>query len=190
MVISLPDHPMEQRVMLAAQEQQSQLRDSRHDNNNNNHYHNKQDTVTDTGDVTISNVGTSYHHHHQNTSSVLRKIVVDVREFRSPLPAMLHTGGTASTNSSSNALSSLSSSSSSSVLRGFTIVPRTLQTGDYILSPEICIERKGISDLFQSFASGRLYNQVETMSKYYKFPCLLIEFHADKPFALTVLLIL
>ena len=68
----------------------------------------------------------------------------------------------------------------------FAVVPRTIVVGDYILSPEICVERKGISDLFQSFASGRLYNQAEAMSKYYKFPCLLIEFSADKAFALIV----
>ena len=56
--------------------------------------------------------------------------------------------------------------------------------GDFILTNDICIERKGISDLFQSFASGRLYNQVENMFKYYTYACLLIEFSADRPFAL------
>jgi DNA excision repair protein ERCC-4 len=90
-----------------------------------------------------------------------RKLVIDVREFRSTLPAILHT-------------------------TYFQLIPRTLNIGDYILSPEICVERKGISDLFQSFASGRLYNQVEAMSKYYKFPCLLIEFTPDKPFCFNV----
>ena len=47
-------------------------------------------------------------------------------------------------------------------------------------------ERKGISDLFQSFASGRLYNQAESMGKHYLHPCLLIEFHPDKSFNLQV----
>lgn len=65
-----------------------------------------------------------------------RGIVVDVREFRSTLPSMLYSSGK------------------------FSVVPRTITVGDYVLSPEICVERKGISDLFQSFASGRLYNQV------------------------------
>jgi DNA excision repair protein ERCC-4 len=46
---------------------------------------------------------------------------------------------------------------------GLHIVPATITVGDYILSPDICVERKGISDLFQSFASGRLYTQVEHM---------------------------
>lgn len=34
-----------------------------------------------------------------------------------------------------------------------------MQVGDYILSPEICCERKSIPDLRQSLASGRLYHQ-------------------------------
>lgn len=95
------------------------------------------------------------------SQQLLRKIVVDVREFRSTLPSLLHAGR-------------------------FSVIPRTLTVGDYILSPEICVERKGISDLFQSFASGRLYNQAESMSKYYKLPCLLIEFNPDKSFTLMV----
>lgn len=88
-------------------------------------------------------------------------VVVDVREFRCSLPSLLHGSR-------------------------FTIVPRTLTVGDYVLSPEVCVERKGISDLFQSFASGRLYNQVESMSKHYRYPVLLIEFAAEKSFTLQV----
>lgn len=91
-----------------------------------------------------------------------RGVVVDVREFRSTLPSMLYGSGK------------------------FSVVPRTITVGDYVLSPEICVERKGISDLFQSFASGRLYNQAESMGRHYKYPCLLIEFSPDKVFALTV----
>lgn len=66
------------------------------------------------------------------------KVVVDIREFRSQLPMLLHTSG-------------------------LQIIPATITVGDYVLSPDICVERKGISDLFQSFASGRLYNQIENM---------------------------
>jgi DNA excision repair protein ERCC-4 len=66
------------------------------------------------------------------------KIVVDVRDFRSILPSLLYGGGLA-------------------------VVPRTLLVGDYVLSSEVCVERKGISDLFQSLASGRLYNQVQQL---------------------------
>ena len=44
---------------------------------------------------------------------------------------------------------------------GIDIEPVTLEVGDYILSPEICVERKSISDLIGSLNSGRLYNQVK-----------------------------
>lgn len=60
------------------------------------------------------------------------QVIVDMREFRSTLPSLLH---------ASNML----------------IIPVTLQVGDYILSPEMCVERKSIPDLIQSFNSGRLY---------------------------------
>lgn len=86
------------------------------------------------------------------------QVIVDMREFMSSLPNVLHQ-------------------------KGIRIIPVTLEVGDYVLSPLICVERKSISDLFQSFASGRLYNQVETMIRYYKIPVLLIEFSQDKSFS-------
>lgn len=59
-----------------------------------------------------------------------------------------------------------------------------MQVGDYILSPELCVERKSLPDLRQSFMSGRLYNQAEAMSRHYNTPILLIEFDRDRAFAL------
>ena len=64
-------------------------------------------------------------------------------------------------------------------------MPLTLEVGDYILSPNLCVERKSISDLFSSFQSGRLYTQAEAMCKQYNTPILLIEFAGDKSFALV-----
>jgi DNA excision repair protein ERCC-4 len=87
------------------------------------------------------------------------RVVVDVREFRSSLPSLLHG-------------------------RSMVIVPCMLTVGDYILSPEICIERKSIKDLISSFKDGRLYAQAETMLQYYKSPMLLIEFDQNKSFTL------
>jgi DNA excision repair protein ERCC-4 len=86
-------------------------------------------------------------------------IVVDVREFRSSLPSLLHA-------------------------RNVKIIPCTLEVGDYVLSPSLCVERKSLSDLFSSFLSGRLYKQVAIMSRHYKSPILLIEFDRSKPFML------
>lgn len=87
------------------------------------------------------------------------RVVVDVREFRSSLPSLLHG-------------------------RSVVIVPCMLTVGDYILSPNICIERKSISDLISSFKDGRLFTQAETMFQHYKSPMLLIEFDQNKSFTL------
>ncbi|KAG5123263.1 hypothetical protein AAZX31_11G037600 [Glycine max] len=86
------------------------------------------------------------------------QVIVDMREFMSSLPNVLHQ-------------------------KGMNIIPVTLEVGDYILSPLICVERKSIQDLFMSFTSGRLYHQVETMVRYYRIPVLLIEFSQDKSFS-------
>ncbi|RDX86604.1 DNA repair endonuclease UVH1, partial [Mucuna pruriens] len=86
------------------------------------------------------------------------QVIVDMREFMSSLPSVLHQ-------------------------KGMRIIPVTLEVGDYILSPFICVERKSIQDLFMSFTSGRLYHQVETMVRYYRIPVLLIEFSQDKSFS-------
>ena len=61
-----------------------------------------------------------------------------------------------------------------------------LKVGDYILSPDICVERKSVSDLIGSLNNGRLYNQCVSMCRYYKKPVLLIEFDANKSFSLQV----
>ncbi|KAK0520363.1 DNA repair protein RAD16, partial [Tilletia horrida] len=87
------------------------------------------------------------------------RIVVDLREFRSSLPSMLHAAG-------------------------ILVLPCTLQVGDYILSKTMCVERKSIPDLLSSFNSGRLYTQCEMMSIHYQHPILLIEFDQDKSFSL------
>ncbi|KAI9218576.1 hypothetical protein BC828DRAFT_388220 [Blastocladiella britannica] len=79
-----------------------------------------------------------------------RSVVVDVREFRAALPSALH-------------------------LRGLKIVPVTLTVGDYVLAPDLVVERKSMPDLVQSLASGRLYTQAEAMCRLYAMAVLLIE---------------
>lgn len=61
-----------------------------------------------------------------------------------------------------------------------------LQIGDYILSPDMCVERKSINDLIGSLNSGRLYQQAVAMTRHYAKPMLLIEFDQNKPFDLQV----
>ncbi|PYI03488.1 DNA repair protein [Aspergillus sclerotiicarbonarius CBS 121057] len=85
------------------------------------------------------------------------RVVVDVREFRSALPSLLHGNN-------------------------MIVVPCQLTVGDYILTPEICVERKSVRDLITSLRNGRLYNQAETMLQHYKNPLLLIEFDQNKSF--------
>ena len=58
-------------------------------------------------------------------------MIVDLREFRSSLPSLLHTSG-------------------------ILVIPATLTVGDYVLTPDMCVERKSIPDLAASFNSGRL----------------------------------
>lgn len=58
--------------------------------------------------------------------------------------------------------------------------------GDYIITPDICIERKTLSDLIGSLNSGRLYKQCTQMGRYYSKPMLLIEFDQNKPFTWQV----
>ncbi|CAA7266441.1 unnamed protein product [Cyclocybe aegerita] len=90
------------------------------------------------------------------------RVIVDMREFRSTLPSLLHAAR-------------------------LLVIPATLTVGDYILTPDICVERKSLSDLISSFNSGRLYTQCELMCAYYKFPILLIEFEEDKAFTLDII---
>uniref|UniRef100_A0A665TJL1 DNA repair endonuclease XPF n=1 Tax=Echeneis naucrates TaxID=173247 RepID=A0A665TJL1_ECHNA len=87
------------------------------------------------------------------------RVIVDMREFRSELPSLLHR-------------------------RGLDIEPVTLEVGDYILTPDTCVERKSVSDLIGSMQSGRLYTQCLSMTRYYRKPVLLIEFDPAKPFSL------
>ena len=87
------------------------------------------------------------------------RIVVDVREFRSSLPSLLHG-------------------------RSNIVVPCMLTVADYVLTPHICIERKSVRDLISSFKNGRLFNQAESMLQHYKYPMLLIEFDQNRSFTL------
>lgn len=78
------------------------------------------------------------------------KIIVDMREFNSELPTVLYT-------------------------KGYNVVATTIEIGDYILSPNIAIERKALDDLTQSLQSGRVFKQIEQMLEHYDCTVLLIE---------------
>lgn len=94
----------------------------------------------------------------QTSNSEQHKVIIDMREFRSELPGLLYK-------------------------RGIGIDPVTLEVGDYIITPEICIERKSLADLVGSLHSGRLYTQCISMCRHYEKPMLMIEFDANKAFS-------
>ena len=58
---------------------------------------------------------------------------------------------------------------------GINLEIKTLPIGDYIVAPEIIVERKTISDLISSIFDGRLFDQCNRLKEHYKFPILLIE---------------
>ncbi|KAL0215249.1 hypothetical protein P9112_007433 [Eukaryota sp. TZLM1-RC] len=77
-------------------------------------------------------------------------ILVDTREFRSSLPLALFE-------------------------KGLEVVPVTLITGDYVLSPDVAVERKTLSDLSSSLNSGHLIKQARRMSNHFTHSVILIE---------------
>ncbi len=90
-------------------------------------------------------------------------IIIDKREFKCNLPTKLF-------------------------FEGFHIVPMMLDKGDYILTDEICIERKAVStgDLIESLRGGRLEKQVKKIFESYKKCVILIEFSEDAEFSFDV----
>ncbi|CAH8641301.1 unnamed protein product [Schistosoma curassoni] len=79
---------------------------------------------------------------HAGDNQAVSRVIVDMREFRSELPALLHR-------------------------KGLKVEPMTLSIADYILAPHLCVERKSVSDLIGSLNSGRLYHQATAMSRHY-----------------------
>uniref|UniRef100_A0AC34Q008 ERCC4 domain-containing protein n=1 Tax=Panagrolaimus sp. JU765 TaxID=591449 RepID=A0AC34Q008_9BILA len=78
------------------------------------------------------------------------KVIVDMREFNAELPTVLYKNG-------------------------IDLIAATLEVGDYILSPNFCIERKALDDLAQSLNNGRIFKQIEQMLRHYNQSVLLIE---------------
>lgn len=95
-------------------------------------------------------------------SSSALVVLFDDREFRSHLPYALHASG-------------------------MEVVPLTLRTADYVLSPEMAVERKSIPDLLQSLLhSGRLMKQLAALSAMYPLPVCLIEGSFGEPYRLVL----
>ncbi|EKF27377.1 DNA repair protein, putative [Trypanosoma cruzi marinkellei] len=87
-------------------------------------------------------------------------VVFDERELRSLLPYALYR-------------------------RGIELVPLTLTTADYVLSPLYALERKSAPDFIQSLFSGRIFTQLAALSRRYEFPMCLVEFDRGAAFRLS-----
>ncbi|GBE59877.1 DNA repair protein [Babesia ovata] len=102
------------------------------------------------------------------------QVVIDMREFNSKLPFHLY-------------------------YKGVQLLPMMLEMGDYLLTRDICVERKSLSDLVSSLGSGRLAqqvglfvrnkrpktNQAEELCSVYDLPFLLLEFDDAESFHLS-----
>lgn len=77
-------------------------------------------------------------------------IIIDDREFKSELPFRLY-------------------------MKNFHIINLRLSIGDYIISDEICFERKSFSDLISSISDGRISYQFSRINHVFRKPTLLVE---------------
>ncbi|CAN0413028.1 unnamed protein product, partial [Ectocarpus fasciculatus] len=110
--------------------------------------------LAEAGNGSSSGIASSRRGGRRKAQASLR-VVVDLREFRSVLPNLLHQ-------------------------QGLALVPLVIAVDDYVLTPPTSVERKSLSDLLLSMSSGRLYVQVEAILKHYKVPVLLIKINPDK----------
>ena len=83
------------------------------------------------------------------------RIIVDEREKKSGIPDLLKAVGV-------------------------NIEVRTLPIGDYIVAPEIVVERKSIRDLISSIFDGRLFDQCNRLREHFQHPVILMEGDVDE----------
>lgn len=108
-----------------------------------------------------------YRHHEKavntrlgggSTMGVKKDVIVDIRELRAKLPFLLY-------------------------LNGLNVIPVQLTVGDFVISDEVCIERKSVPDLKSSLEKGRLFDQCQRMFQFYKTAVVLIEFDSSTSFS-------
>ena len=63
---------------------------------------------------------------------------------------------------------------------GIHVEIKTLQVGDYIVSPETVVERKSIQDFMSSIFDGRLFDQCNRLKQNFQFPIILLEGNVDE----------
>ena len=63
---------------------------------------------------------------------------------------------------------------------GINVEIKTLQVGDYIVSPETVVERKSIQDFMSSIFDGRLFDQCNRLKENFQFHIILLEGNVDE----------
>ena len=64
------------------------------------------------------------------------------------------------------------------------IIMKTLDIGDYVLSKDVCIERKTVEDFLASMLDGRLFSQMINLRENYEKPLILVEGNMDELYTL------
>ncbi|UKK01276.2 hypothetical protein MACK_002089 [Theileria orientalis] len=95
-----------------------------------------------------------------NKRNYVGQAIVDTRELNSKLPFFLFNAG-------------------------LQVISTVLEIGDYLVTRDLCIERKSLSDLYTSLNSARLSKQLSEMCSAYENPFLLIEFDENDKFHLS-----
>lgn len=62
--------------------------------------------------------------------------------------------------------------------KGVKVIPMSIEIGDYVISRDVCIERKSLQDLINSLNNGRLFTQLQWISRHYSVPVILIELNS------------
>ena len=62
------------------------------------------------------------------------------------------------------------------------LIMKPLDIGDYILSKDVCVERKTIEDFLSSMIDGRLFSQIMNMKQAYAKPLILLEGNMEEIF--------
>ena len=64
------------------------------------------------------------------------------------------------------------------------IIMKPLEVGDYVLSKDVCVERKTIEDFLSSMIDGRLFSQMLNLRQNYTKPLVIIEGNIEELFTL------
>ncbi|MFA5357711.1 MAG: DEAD/DEAH box helicase [archaeon] len=68
--------------------------------------------------------------------------------------------------------------------KGVIVRTKQLDTGDYVLSREVCVERKTVEDFIGSMIDGRLFSQLVNLRESYEKPLLIVEGKMEELFTL------